>query len=221
MKKIVYGVLACIIILGAVITLTMGLKADISYRKNVEISIHIGKRVDIEEVKQIAKEVFPKETLKVQGIEFFEDTVSITMDSKTDKELKEKLEELNTKINEKYGTENTVEKNISVIHNPKVKLSSIIKPYLAPIAISMLIIVLYAVIRYKKLGIMQTVLKYFIYTLVGEATYLGIIAITRFPINRMVIPVGLVLYIIIVTTLSFINERKLSKTVQTENNKKK
>ena len=45
MKKIVYGGLACIIILGAVITLTMGLKADISYRKNVEISIHIGKKL--------------------------------------------------------------------------------------------------------------------------------------------------------------------------------
>ena len=221
MKKIVYGGLACIIILGAVITLTMGLKADISYRKNVEISIHIGKKVDIEEIEQIAKEVFPKETLKVQGIEFFEDTVSITMNSKTDKELKEKLEQLNTKINEKYSLENTVEKNIRVIHNPKVKLSSIIKPYIAPIAISMLIIMLYAVIRYKKLGMIQTALTYFIYTFVGEATYLSIIAITRFPINRMVVPVGLVLYIMIITTLSFINERKLSQMIQTENNKKK
>ena len=38
-KKIVYAILAFIIIIGAIITLTIGLKADIIYSKNVEIDI--------------------------------------------------------------------------------------------------------------------------------------------------------------------------------------
>lgn len=221
MKKIVYIGLACIIILGAVIILTMGLNADISYSKNVEIDIHVGKKVDIEEIKQIAKEVFPKERLKVQEIEFFEDTVSITMQEKTDKELEEQVEQLNTKINEKYGVSNTVEKNVSIVHNPKVKLSSIMKPYILPIAISAIIIIVYAVIRYKKLGMLKIAVSYLVYPLVGEATYLSILAITRFPINRLVVPLGIVLYVVIVTVLSFVNERKLVQTAQTENKKKK
>ena len=37
MKKVVYIILACIIIIGTVITATMGLKADLIYSKNVEI----------------------------------------------------------------------------------------------------------------------------------------------------------------------------------------
>ena len=56
MKKIIYAILACIFIAGVIITLTMGLKADIIYSKNVEIDIYIGKQVELKEIKAMAKE---------------------------------------------------------------------------------------------------------------------------------------------------------------------
>lgn len=219
MKKIVYGVLACIVIIGAIILFTLGLNVDMIYSKNVEIDVYIGKTVEINEIKEIAKEIFPNEKIMVQKIELFDDMISITMKDKTDEELKEKVERLNTKINEKYGTENKVENDITIIHNPKIKLFSILKPYLLPVAISMIIILVFVGIRYKKLGMTKIIASYVGYTIMIEAVYLSILAITRFPINRLVIPTGLVIYIVTVTSLSFINERKLNQLIQSEKNK--
>ena len=45
---------------------------------------------------------------------------------------------------------------------------------------------------------------------------LSIIAITRFPVNRAVIPVGLLLYVATVTVLGIKNEKKLTDATAEE-----
>ena len=219
MKKIIYAVLICVIIAGIVIIATLGLNADIIYSKNVQIDVYIGKTVDIKDIESIAEEVFPGERIIVQEIELFQDMVSITIsDNRTEEELNTKIEELNTKINEKYELENSVD-DISVTHNPKIKLSSLIMPYALTIGISMIIILVFVGIRYKKLGVLKTLVTYILSIGAVEMILLSIIAITRLPINRFVIPVGLLLLIVIITILGFKNEKKLT-TVSVEANKK-
>ena len=219
MKKIIYAVLICVIIAGIVIIATLGLNADIIYSKNVQIDVYIGKTVDIKDIESIAREVFPGERMIVQEIELFQDMVSITIsDNRTEEELNTKIEELNTKINEKYELENSVD-DISVTHNPKIKLSSLIMPYALTIGISMIIILVFVGIRYKKLGVLKTLVTYILSIGAAEMILLSIIAITRLPINRFVIPVGLLLLIVIITILGFKNEKKLT-TVSVEENKK-
>lgn len=219
MKKIIYAVLICVIIAGIVIIATLGLNADIIYSKNVQIDVYIGKIVDIKDIESIAREVFPGERIIVQEIELFQDMVSITIsDNRTEEELNTKIEELNTKINEKYELENSVG-DISVTHNPKIKLSSLIMPYALTIGISMIIILVFVGIRYKKLGVLKTLVTYILSIGAVEMILLSIIAITRLPINRFVIPVGLLLLIVIITILGFKNEKKLT-TVSVEENKK-
>ena len=219
MKKIIYAVLICVIIAGIVIIATLGLNADIIYSKNVQIDVYIGKTVDIKDIESIAEEVFPGERIIVQEIELFQDMVSITIsDNRTEEELNTKIEELNTKINEKYELENSVD-DISVTHNPKIKLSSLIMPYALTIGISMIIILVFVGIRYKKLGVLKTLVTYILSIGAAEMILLSIIAITRLPINRFVIPVGLLLLIVIITILGFKNEKKLT-TVSVEANKK-
>lgn len=219
MKKIIYAVLICVIIAGIVIIATLGLNADIIYSKNVQIDVYIGKTVDIKDIESIAREVFPGERMMVQEIELFQDMVSITIsDNRTEEELNTKIEELNTKINEKYELENSVD-DISVTHNPKIKLSSLIMPYALTIGISMIIILIFVGIRYKKLGVLKTLVTYILSIGAAEMILLSIIAITRLPINRFVIPVGLLLLIVIITILGFKNEKKLT-TVSVEENKK-
>lgn len=208
MKKLIYAILACIIIAGVVITLTIGLKVDLIYSKNAEIDIYVEKVVNIEEIRAIAKEVFPNEKVMVNQIELFEDMVAITVTDRADENLKDQIEQLKTKINEKYGSDIETA-DITIIHNPKVKLSSIIKPYIAPIAISAIIILVYVIVRYRKLGIIKTALSYLLYTGAVQAVFFGVLAISRFPINRFVVPVVLMLYIITITALSFKNEKKL------------
>lgn len=220
MKKLIYAVLICIIIAGAIITCTIGLKADIIYSKNTQIDIYIGKAFEIKDIKEIVKEIFPDENMMVQKIELFNDMVSITLPDKSEDELKEKVEQLNTKINEKYGIENKAEE-LNVTHNPKVKLSSIIKPYIIPTAISIIIILVFVAIRYRKLGVLKILASYIISVGAIEAAYLGIIAITRFPINRLVIPIGLLLYVIVLTVLGFYHEKKMENNITSGKDKKK
>lgn len=219
MKKIIYAILACIIIAGIVVLATIGLNVDLIYSKNVQIDIYMGKVINEKDVQAIVDEVFPEERNIVQEIELFEDMVSITVpDTRTEEELNAKVEELNTKINEKYELENSVD-DISVTHNPKIKLSSLIMPYALTIGISMIIILVFVGIRYKKLGVLKTLVTYILSIGAVEMILLSIIAITRLPINRFVIPVGLLLLIVIITILGFKNEKKLT-TVSVEENKK-
>ena len=93
MKKVIYGILACVIVIGIIITSTIGLNVDIIYSKNVEIDAYIGKTADIQDIKQIAKEVFGEEKMIVQKIELFDDMFSVTMKDKSDEELKDKVEQ--------------------------------------------------------------------------------------------------------------------------------
>lgn len=221
MKKIIYAVLVCIIIAGIIVIATMGLKSDIIYSKNVEIDVYLGKTFNEKDIQTIVNEVFPNERAIIQEIELFEDMVSITLpDNKTVEELNNKVEELNNKINEKYELENKVE-DIQITHNPKIKLSSIITPYIISFGISILIILIYVSIRYRKLGVIRTIISYILSIGASEMLLLSIIAITRFPVNRSVIPLGLILSVIVITILGFKNEKELMGKILAEEKESK
>jgi len=210
MKKTIYAILVCTIIAGAIIISILGLKADITYSENVQIDIYLGKTFEIKDLKQIVNEVFPNERNIIKKVELFGDMVTIFLPEQSDEELKEEVELLNTKINEKYQIENKVE-NIVISHNPEIKLSNILKPYISPIIISLILILLFVAIRYRALGIWKIILNYMLVIGSVEAVYFGIISITRFPVNRLVIPISLALYVISLTVLGIGNEKKLEK----------
>lgn len=223
MKKIIYAVLICIIIAGGIVIGTMGLNTDITYSKSVRMDIYLGKTFENSDIKQIAKEVFGTDNILVQKVELFEDMVAITVKQKDIDNINESLESLNTKLNEKlnekYELENKVE-DIAVTYQPKIRLSSIMKPYLVPCIISGIIILVYAAIRFRKIGTLKTIVKYIVAILGTEAIYLSIIAITRIPVNRFVIPVGLLIYIVAATLVTIMQEKKLAKRNLEEAKKK-
>ena len=219
MKKIIYAILVCIIIAGIVVIATIGLNANLIYSKNVEIDVYIGKLIDEKDIQTIVDEVFPGERNIVQEIELFEDMVSITIpDTRTEEELNSKVEELNTKINEKYEIENTTD-DIQITHNSKIRLSSVVMPYLVVLGISIVIVLVYVALRYKKLGVAKTLINYVLAIVGSELVLLSIIAITRFPVNRIIVPVGLVLLLAVITVLGFKNEKKLNEIVVTRKKK--
>lgn len=206
-KKIIYAIMVCIIIAGAVVIGITGLESDIIYSKNIKIDAYLGKQFENKEIKQIAQDVFKTKRVLVQKVEFYEDMASITISQENADNINEKIEELNKKINEKYELENKVE-DITVTYQPKIKLSSILKPYIVPLAISSLAILIYAMIRFRKIGIFRTVFLYILSVLISEAIFLSILAITRIPINRLVIPISLLIYIIAITVVTINQEKK-------------
>ena len=220
MKKVVYAILICIIIAGIVVIGTVGLKADIIYSKNVELDVYVGETFERKDIENIVNEVFPNERVIINEVEMFGDMFSVTLaDTRTEDELNSKIEELVAKVNEKFGTELETS-DVEIRHNPKARLSSIILPYAVTIGISMALILVYVGIRYRKLGVVRTILTYIVSILAVEMIYLSILAIVRYPINRIVIPIGLVLLVTVVTILGFVNEKKLTKITVVDGKKK-
>ena len=121
-----------------------------------------------------------------------------------------------TQLIEKYGLENKVE-NISIVHSPKVRLRDIISPYIWPVGICTTLVFVYAMIRYRKLGAFRTLGKYIVGVLGIELLYLSLIALTRLPINQLVIPVGLLLYTLAIIIVTVKREIKLEKLDKVEN----
>ena len=122
--------------------------------------------------------------------------------------IDEKVEEFTNKINETYelGEEGA---DVKVTYQPKIRLLSILTPYLLPLAISMIIILVYVIIRFRKIGILKILGLYILTVLASEAVYLSILAIFRIPINRLIIPIGLAIYVIVITIITAIREKNL------------
>lgn len=196
-KKNLIGILlGIIIIIGIILTATMGLNLDLMYSSYKSIDINIQKQFENEDVYKIAKEVFENQKVKVQKVELYEDMVSIIVKDATD----EQLENLNTKLNEKYELEN--KKDDMVITNvPSVEISDLVKPYILPVSISFVVIIVYLVIYMainnrvnRKLSILKEISKA-ILTIIGiELLYLSVFAITRLEVNYTTLPIGIIIY---------------------------
>ena len=213
--KIIYAVLALIAIGAIIVIAVMGLNENTSFLKHKQLQINIGKSFENEDIKQIAKEVFENEEIIVQKVELYEEIVAITVKDATD----EQLEQLNTKINEKYGLENTVKDSITVYEIPKIKISQVITPYILPTIISLAIMVIYALLRYRRIAPLEVIGKILGLNIVAEVLFYSIIAIIRIPFNNAIIPASLAVYAM-VSILVFNNlESKRNRIIETENKK--
>lgn len=206
MKKIIYIVLAVLIIVGMAITATIGLNVDIIYKTHEEIEVYAGKETNKTEIEAIAKEIFGNQKIIVNNIEVFNDAFLIKVENVSD----EQIESLKQKMIEKYeiqNTDNIVKRN----QVSNLRLRDIVKHYVVPannmpIIVSTIIILAFMAIRFKKLGSIKVLLQTVAMIAMSEVLLLSIIAITRYPVNRYIIPTGLIVYIgtIIITNMQFI-----------------
>lgn len=202
MKKIVYAVLAVIIIIGIIVISTVGLNVDVIYSNHREIKVYVGKDYNIDEVKQIVNEVIPNERLVINKQEKFNDSFIIKVNTISD----EQLENLKQKISEKYEiSEENRDNMITDSDVGALRIRDLIKPYVMPVIISTAIILVYIGVRYKKLGIAKVVIQEIIVLVMAGALLLSVIAITRCPVNRTFIPAGIAVYVLslITTNLQF------------------
>jgi len=212
-KKILRIIFALIILAGIIITCVYGLNFGLNYGKHKEIDIYIGQEFKNQDIYQIVKEVLGNQQTSVQKVELYEDMVSISTKDITT----EQLTNLNTKINEKYGTENKVEE-IVITEVPNVRGRDLIKPYILPIAISFIIVIVYIIIynaiyahMQRKVNMLKTLAKAIISIVVVQLLYLSILAIARLEINRLTIPISIALYIITTIRIILKLENKYSK----------
>ena len=203
-NKILYILIAIIIIAGIVVGCTAKFKFSLAYDDSNRIEVYIGKEYTKNDIKAIAEEVFGTKDVLIQKVEFFNDTVTITVRNYND----DQLNNLATKINEKYGTSLTKD-NLTVVQIPHYRGRDIMANYLLPIGISAVIIIAYEAIRFRKLCVIKTVLKLVIWPVIIEALYLSILAITRIPISYYTLPLGIIIAVLTLTVITYKNEKNL------------
>lgn len=208
-KKIIYGILALIVLVGAVLVVTIGLKLDMKNDANTKIYVYIGKEFDNNDIEQIAKETFETDTAIVQKVEIYNEMALITIKEQNTENINEKIESLNSKINEKYGLENKTE-DIVINNETKINMYSVIKPYILPMLISLIVILVYSSIIYRKLGILKNIIIYVLTVIGSQLLYASILVITRLPFNMFIIPIGLIIYAITIVVITIIKQKQLN-----------
>ena len=188
---------------------TIGLKLDMKNDANTKIYVYIGKEFDNNDIEQIAKETFETDTAIVQKVEIYNEMALITIKEQNTENINEKIESLNSKINEKYGLENKTE-DIVINNETKINMYSVIKPYILPMLISLIVILVYSSIIYRKLGILKNIIIYVLTVIGSQLLYASILVITRLPFNMFIIPIGLIIYAITIVVVTIIKQRQLN-----------
>lgn len=207
MKRVVSILLICLLIAGIIVIAVKGFNVGLKYSENTQIAINIGKTFEINDIKQITSEVFKGQRVIIQKVELYEDMVQITV-----KEASEgQINELNTKINEKYELENSID-DVEVVQNANVRLRTLIKPYILPISILSIVTILYAMIVYRKQGILYGLYTTAMAIVAPQAILSSLYAVTRIPINRLTSIIAVVVYIASITiTMIYFGKKKNSK----------
>lgn len=194
MKKIAQIILICLVLAGIIVIATLGFYVGVRYGENTQININIGKEFDSKDIRNIAKEVFGNQSVIVEYVEIYKDVVQITVKDATD----EQIAELNNKINEKYELSNDLSNadDVLVARNANTRLRDLVMPYILPISISAAIIVIYEVIRFRKLGVWKVLYEAILAIIAPQAVLFSIYAIARIPVNRLTAAISIALYML-------------------------
>ena len=214
-QKILIVLLAVIIISGIIVTVTIGLKFDLKYEKSQKIELNLQKEFEISDIKNITDEVLEGQDVIIQKVELYEDMVSIISNQITE-EQKNNIEQ---KVNEKYGTQIEAE-DATILSIPHTRGRDIIKPYIVPFIIAIVITVIYMAIKYYKLNPTKIICETIIINIIVQLVLLSIIAIARIPIGRLTIPLVLITYILTLIGLTSQYEKKQIEIKKEENKKK-
>lgn len=201
-KKIFfYIVIALIIVAGIVMVAVKGFNVELRYTANKKIELAIGETVDISKIQEKADEVFGKGKSIVQVVEVFKDSVQITAEEISEEQKNSLVE----KVNELYPQEATVEgeepaklldaSTVTIDSNENARLRDILKPYIIPTAVVTMVILVYYVILYRKLGVAKVILKSALAIVLAQAVLLSVLAIIRFPMGRLTTPLILLVYV--------------------------
>lgn len=185
-------------------------KVNEKYEIKQKINIKIKEEYNLDDIKAIINDTISKEVINVEKSN--DDATYVVIESRIITE--DELENLNRKINEKYQLSNTTSsigatQIITITDIPRVRLIDMAKQYELYIAIASVIILVYFAIRFKDIGLARTVLGTILAIILSELLYMSIIAITRYPIDKMAIIGAIAIYMLVVT---FLNARFINQT---------
>lgn len=203
-KKIVILGIILLILAGIVVVALKGFNVSLLFGKHEAVQIKLDVDVDLKKVQEACEETFAEKKFVVRGLEVFGDSAQINVESITD-------EEKNTligKLNEKFGTEKTVEDlNISSVSNKRIR--DVVKPYIMPMIILYVIVFIYMLIRFRSQNPVQLILTCIWKTILIEALLISVMAIGRVAVDEFLISVLVLIAIGYLCYQVSIGEKKL------------
>lgn len=200
-KKILLLGLILLIIAGIVVVALKGFNVSLICRQHESLSLYIEKQINLNEVKNICKEVFGNKSFVLRDVELFNDSFNVSVETITNEEK----QELINKINEKYGTEFNSE-NVKINTNANIRIRDLIKPYFKPVIVSTLLITVYLVIRFRKVNAFKLLGVILEKIVITELALSSFIAITRIPLSPILI--NLMASIAVIELLICINKQE-------------
>ncbi len=207
-NKLLYIILIIVIIVGAIVYKVKGVNKELNYSNRQEFEISAASTFDVSKVEEIAKSVITNRQIKVQKVERFENALEIISAEISEEEK----ENIINKINEEYN-ENISNEDVKITSVTATRIIDILRPYILPIIIAMVIVLLYFVILYNKIGITEVLTKGIILPILVELSYYAIIAITRIPFGRITNSIALGIFIVTIGMLAICFQNKKEKLV--------
>lgn len=210
-NKIVYIIIAIIIIIGGIVCEAKGFNIELLYSSRQEIILSNATELDVSKIEEIAKSVLENKKVKVQKVERFGNAVEIISNEITNEEK----ENIINKVNEEYNS-NISKDDIDIIKIPNTRIRDILKPYILPGIVTLVVVLLYFIIVYNKIGLSKVLLKGIFVPIITELTYYSIIAITRIPFGRITSSVAIGLYVISIGALAVCFQKEKEKLPKNE-----
>ncbi len=203
-KKIILLGMILLIIAGIVVVSLKGVKVSLTHQQHEVVNVYLEKKIDLKEFKKVCEEVFGNKTFEVRKVEYFNNSFNINIENITDEEKSKLIE----KINEKFETELNVE-NLNVYTVSNIRVRDIVKPYVKPVIISTVLMVVYMIVRFRKMNAFKMLGKIFGIILLTEAVIASLIAITRLPLSATII--NLMAIIAVCEMILYINKLEKNK----------
>ena len=185
-------------------------KINEKYHVAQKVYVPISENYNVEDVQAAVKEALGMEEVKVEKEADNETYAAIELSLLTEKDI----EKINNKINEKLNVQNDVTSIsstnvITFVKVPRVRLIDMAKQYVVFTVIATIAVIAYYVIRYRKLGVKDVLQDAMTVLVFSELLYMSIIAIVRFPVNKLIVMGAYAVYFAI---LVYLNARYMVKS---------
>ena len=203
----IIAIILCVI--GIIVTAIFGFNVGLKYRSHKKIGINIAKEFNREDVRKIFEEVFPGKETIIQEIEIYKDMIQVTITDEVGDLTEEQKQELIDKINKKYELELTTSYVLET-YTPNYRIRDMVRPYIMPVMLSIVISILYLMIVYRKLKPLNVLYRALECIILTEGVFFSLYAITRLEVNGLTMPLSVILlmFVLIVTGISFNKEQE-------------
>lgn len=191
-KKLIYAltVILVIIIAGIVMLFTKGINYGLEYGKNTTVEIYLETDFEYGDIKNVIEETFGSD-IKIKQINGLKNDIVVLTKSASE----EQLNNLISKVNEKYSTTLKVD-DLIVNNNEKITIIDLIKPYILPVCITIIGILIYLLVAYKKIGSIKISLYFLATILITQLIYASLYIVLRLPVNNYTMPISILIYLL-------------------------